>query len=133
MENRIEIYSYGKVWRIERKIYSIGNFHLPAPVNPHDLMSFVGALLVIQIITNIIPLLDGLPNFARYFLIPYLISKYLMKKKLDGKNPISYIYGILEYLFTSKGTYIEIFEKHRDQVQYIQHDWKCGRGRYLST
>lgn len=130
MDNRIEIYSYAKVWRIERKIYSIGNFHLPAPVNPHDLMSFIGVLILMQILCGVVPLLSALPSIVKYFVAPYFISKYLMKKKLDGKSPISYLIGLIVYFFTEAGTYVEIFERYRDKEVTYEHDWICGKRRY---
>ncbi len=133
MENRIEIFSYYKVWKIERKIYSIGNFHLPTPINPYDLMSFAGVLLAIQILSKILPFILILSAPVRYILLPVLIGRYLNKKKLDGKNPISYVIGIVIYFVTSFGTYVELFERYRDTEKVMIHNWKSSRGRYKNT
>lgn len=129
MEERIKIYSYGKVWRIERKIYSLGNITLPFAVNPSEALSFFGALIVISLLIKIISPLAALPAVIRFFLLPYIITRYLMKKKLDGKNPVMYLAGLLGYWITESNTYIEGFRKYRDEEQVIKQNWRCSRRR----
>lgn len=125
MENKIKINSYYKVWRIERKIYSIGNIHLPAPINPNDAISFLGVVFVIYILQRFLPFIAGLHFGLKYIALPFIISKYLMKKKLDGKNPISYLAGLTIYFCTEFGTYLEVFEKYRDKELQYNHNWDC--------
>lgn len=128
MEEQLIIYSYEKVWKIEHKIYSIGNIKLPFAVNPSEALIFLGALIV-TFLLNIIPPLAALPAVIRFFLLPYFITRYLMKKKLDGKNPVMYLAGLLGYWIMESNTYIEGFRKYRDGEQVIKQNWRCSRRR----
>lgn len=126
MEERIKIYSYRKVWKVERKIYAIGNIVLPFAVNPNDALSFVGALVVVMIVIKIIPPLAVMPAVIQYFILPIFLAKYLMKKKLDGKNPVLYLAGIIGYWMTEANTYIEGFRRYRNKEQIIKQYWRCS-------
>lgn len=79
-ENKVKIFSYAKVWKVEKKIYSISNIPLPVPINPYDLLAFLGVALVVMIISNIIPGIGKVPVVIRYVAIPYCSVHYLMKK-----------------------------------------------------
>lgn len=125
---RVKIYSYTKVWKVEKKIYSISNIPLPRPINPFDLLSFVGAALFMLILGFIIPVTAKLPEVIRFIGIPYGITNYLMKKKLDGKNPIKYFIGCIRYLLTMKGNYLQAFKNHADKKEKLTMSWNCSRG-----
>lgn len=126
--NRVSLYSYIKVWRVEKKIYSFQNFKLPIAINPYDFLSFLGTAVVILIIGRIFPGFTVIPTVIRFIFIPYGISKYLMKKKLDGKNPLKYLFGCVRYLFTEKGYNMQGFRKSYDRQEKIRINWECSIG-----
>ena len=88
----VTVYSYRKVWFVEKKIYAFQNIVLP----------------------------------FRYGMLPYVTVKYLMKVKLDGKNPVKYFCGYLRFLFTRKEC-IERFRTCRDHGVTVRINWNCGR------
>ncbi len=128
-ENRsVKIYSYKKVWKVEKKIYSISNINLPIPVNPYDLLVFLGVAIIMLILGRIIPAVAAIPTVIRFVMIPYGIAHYLMKMKLDGKNPFKFWIGCIIYFFTTKGYYIQLFKGHPDKKEKIVLKWQCSRG-----
>lgn len=127
-ENKVKIFSYAKVWRVEKKIYSISNIPLPVPINPYDLLAFLGVALIVMIISNIIPGVGAVPVVIRYVAIPYCCVHYLMKKKLDGKNPIKYVAGCMVYFFSVRGGFMQQFRTYPDRTKTVPINWNCSRG-----
>lgn len=127
-ENRIQIYSYQKVWNFEKKIYSFQNLNLPVPVNPYSILYVLGIALFFFVLGKIIPIITVVPAVLRFVMIPYIISNYLMKKKLDGKKPLKFFVGYVRYLFYDKRHFMERFSMHRDSKK-ISLDWYCGQGK----
>lgn len=127
-ENKVKIFSYAKVWKVEKKIYSISNIPLPVPINPYDLLAFLGVALVVMIISNIIPGIGKVPVVIRYVAIPYCSVHYLMKKKLDGKNPIKYFVGCIVYFINIKRGFVQRFRKYPDKTKDVSLNWNCSRG-----
>ena len=70
MEDKVKIYSYTKVWKVEKKIYAISNISLPLPINPYDFLAFIGVALIVLIFCKIIPALNVVPVVIRYIAIP---------------------------------------------------------------
>lgn len=128
-KKKVKIFSYTKVWRVEKKIYSISNKPLPRPINPYDLLAFAGVVLFMIILEHILPFMTAIPTVIRYVGIPYMIVVYLTKKKLDGKNPIMYFGGCIIYFFTTRGTYLQRFKKYPDKQEKINLNWNCSMGR----
>lgn len=127
---RIKIYSYKKVWRIEKKIYSFGNMKLPVPLNPYDLVSYALAAAAMLILGKIFPPLNQIPAVLRYIALPYLASKYFMTIKPDGKNPFLFLAGCARYYLTVKGSYIQNFKKYPEKkAQKLSLEWNCSMGR----
>lgn len=126
--DKIKIYSYTKVWKVEKKIYSISNIPLPRPINPFDLLGFIGTALFMLIMGLIIPVTANIPAVIRFIGIPYGITNYLMKKKLDGKNPIKYFAGCIRYWITTKGNFIQAFRNHQEKKENVTLTWNCSRG-----
>ena len=123
----ITLYSYRKVWKVEKKIYALQNIVLPVPVNPYEVLEFIAVVVVVLILSNIFPFLQNVPPVLRYGAIPFLVVKYLMKLKLDGKNPIKYFMGLIPYLFT-RNLYQEHFASHVDRKEKIKLKWLCSKG-----
>lgn len=128
-EDKITIYSYAKVWRYEKKIYNIMNWNLPSPINPYDLATFIGILMAELMAGNVLPFIGRMPFVLKYLVIPYLGTYILRRKKLDGKNPISYFFGALWYYLFTAGTYVEGWKRRRDKTKKIKLDWYYSVGK----
>jgi hypothetical protein len=128
---KINLYSYSKAWNVEKKIYSIFNMVLPAPVNPFMVLLFFVLICFMMILERIVPVLVFIPGVLRYLAFPFLGAIYLMKKKLDGKNPLKYLFGVIQHVFIERGSYIERFSSHRHGSYTLKLDWSCGRGKEL--
>ena len=102
-QKKVTIYSYSKVWKVEKRIYAIQNLVLPVPIDPWQLLYFGITWAAINLTFGALPGFSSIPVVIRSILIPYLISKFLLTKKLDGKNPIRYMIGIVMFLFCSVG------------------------------
>lgn len=127
-EKKITIYSYTKVWKVEKRIYALYGLTLPRPVNPYDLLAAVGVALVIYVVGLIIPIITAIPAIIRLGVFPYFIAGYLMKKKLDGKTPIKFVKGYIVYLLTICGYYLQAFQKHAEREKTVKLKWKCSMG-----
>ena len=125
---KVTLYSYSKVWNVEKKVYALFDVILPAPINPYTIIVFVLVLLGFMGMERLIPVLSKIPTILRYMVFPYLSAQYLMKKKLDGKNPLKYLLGIILYLITERGFYIEKFTKYPLMEETIKVSWKCSKG-----
>lgn len=125
---RVRVYSYRKVWHIEKKIYAIQNIALPFPVNPYDFLEFCLVAGIMLLLGRIFPALEAIPGVLRYGALPYVVVRYLMKIKMDGKNPVKYFVGLIPYLL-SKNTYQERFRTYRAGRKKVRLHWDCGEGR----
>lgn len=126
--NKVTIYSYAKVWNVEKKVYSFSNIPLPRPVNPYDFIIFMAVAGGIFLLGKIFPVIVQLPAVIRFVAIPYGIANYLMKMKLDGKNPFKYLWGCMWYFFTVRGSYLQQFKKYPDKKERIALKWNCSMG-----
>ncbi len=97
-QNQITVYTYTKVFNIDNKIYSIWGYALPVPIKPMEILSFVATLLVMIIVSRLMPFILFFPFIIRYGVIPYFVSKILLQKKFDGKNPIRFLIDYIKYL-----------------------------------
>lgn len=132
MSKKITIYSYNKVWKVKKKIYSIQNFVLPVPIDPFQILYFSCAFIFIVILGNILPFIKLIPTVIRCIAIPYGITTFLMKKKLDGKNPIKFFIGLMVYVFVERNSYYERFKRGiRKRNSNMKLNWNCSRGRLL--
>lgn len=127
-EKKVKIYSYTKVWKWEKKIYAISNIPLPVPVNPFDLLYFIGIALFMLILGKIIPSITAVPVVLRFVAFPYIVTNYLMKKKVDGKNPIKYFIGCMRYFFLTRGAFLQAFKRHPEKKEKITLKWQCSMG-----
>lgn len=129
---KVSLYSYNKAWNVEKKIYSIYNVILPAPVNPYMVLIFIVLLCFFMLLERLIPALANTPVIIRYLVFPYLGTGYLMKKKLDGKNPVKYLFGVLFHTFSERSRYIERFTSYPDRKEMLPLHWICSRGKQLT-
>lgn len=109
-----------------KKIYAFQNIVLPFPIAPYEVLEFLAVVGAMLVMGRIFPILNNIPVVLRYGMLPYVTVKYLMKVKLDGKNPVKYFCGYLRFLFTRK-EYIERFRICRDHGVTVRINWNCGR------
>ena len=126
-DNKITIYSYMKVWNVEKKIYNIGNFVLPVPVELWSAVYCLIAFLAVCALQKVFPVITVVPAVIRLGLIPYGIMYILRKKKLDGKNPIRYFAGLAGYIRDRNG-YTERFARYPAGKERVILDWSCSVG-----
>jgi len=97
---------------VEKKIYTIQNFKLPIPVNLYAAIYFFIFALLMLFIGRLLPFLSIIPPILKYVLVPYIISKYMRQKKLDGKKPWKYAFDYIIYMCTKDNIY-ERFKKEK--------------------
>lgn len=123
---RVRIYAYNKVWNVENKIYAIQNIILPAPISPQEFLYFMITAGITFLLGSLIPAVAGIPFILRFLVIPYLITQFLTKKKLDGKKPQKYLMDYVKYAF-SRNEYLERLQtrtgKKREKIKLC---WVCG-------
>ena len=126
---KITLYSYHKIWKIEKKIYAIQNIVLPIPIDPWELLYFGATWVVCNVIFGLLPGVSNIPVMIRSIMLPFAISKFLMTKKLDGKNPLRYMLGVITFLFIEQGKSVEFFQTTPDKEATIKLTWNCSEGR----
>ena len=126
---KITLYSYHKIWKIEKKIYAIQNIVLPIPIDPWELLYFGATWVVCNVIFGLLPGVSNIPVMIRSIMLPFAISKFLMTKKLDGKNPLRYMFGVITFLFVEQGKSVEFFQTTPDKEATIKLTWNCSEGR----
>lgn len=120
------IYSYPKAWKLDNKIYSFMNYKLPAALDLRQILYFSVVLLVMLGLSKFPPI-ARLPWVLRFLVAPYAIGNFLLKKKLDGKNPIRYFLGWVRYL-TQRGQYLEHFTFRPARQAKERLRWYCVKG-----
>lgn len=128
-EDKIIIPTYDKVWHVEKKIYAIQNLKLPVPVNPYQAGYFFLTAFAFLFLGKVITILQMIPVVVRFIALPYLLSNYLMKKKLDGKNPIKFFLDYMRYLIQDKGSYMERFGQYYKKKEQLTLHWNCSKGK----
>ena len=126
---KITLYSYHKIWKIEKKIYAIQNIVLPIPIDPWELLYFGATWVVCNVIFGLLPGVSNIPVMIRSIMLPFAISKFLMTKKLDGKNPLRYMLGVITFLFFEQVKTVEFFQTTPDKEATIKLTWNCSEGR----
>lgn len=126
---KITLYSYHKIWKIEKKIYAIQNIVLPIPIDPWELLYFGATWVVCNVIFGLLQGVSNIPVMIRSIMLPFAISKFLMTKKLDGKNPLRYMLGVITFLFVEQGKSVEFFQTTPDKEATIKLTWNCSEGR----
>lgn len=126
----MKLYSYERIWKVEKKIYSIQNIHLPAPIKPVELGYFLLVAAIVFILGRILPFLVPVPPVLKYVVLPVGLTKFFMKKKLDGKSPPKFFIDYLIYLANRNNSreFFRIIERRRKKA--IKLNWNCT-SRYM--
>ena len=102
---------------------------LPIPIDPWELLYFGATWVVCNVIFGLLPGVSNIPVMIRSIMLPFAISKFLMTKKLDGKNPLRYMLGVITFLFVEQGKSVEFFQTTPDKEATIKLTWNCSEGR----
>ncbi len=125
------LYSYTKVWKVKKKIYTFYNIVLPVPIDPVELLYFLIGVAFVWIIGLFIPVIASMPLVIRILAIPYGITSFLTKKKLDGKNPVKYAMDGIQYLFTIRGKRYDGFRREFGSGNNkIKLEWNTSKGTF---
>lgn len=124
-EKKLTIYSYRKLWKFERKIYSFQNVKFIAPIDINSALYFMLALGVMFLL-NKLPVVAGIPFVIKWVVLPYGFMKFIETVKLDGKNPILYIAGCIRYWLVEQGMFIEHFKSYPVKQKPLRLSWYSG-------
>lgn len=128
-DNKVKIYSYTKVWKVEKKIYSFSNLKLPIPINPYDLLYYGVVAMGVLALGKIFPFINRIPAVLRYLALPYLVATYMTKVKLDGKNPVKFFLSYIRYCFVVRKNYLQTFRRYPDRKKgKLRLHWDCSIG-----
>ncbi|EHI54574.1 hypothetical protein HMPREF9333_02263 [Johnsonella ignava ATCC 51276] len=123
---KINLRSYNKVWKIENRIYAIQNIVLPVPVSPREVLYFFIIAFIMLLLSFLIPPLKIIPSILRFVAVPFGVSQFLLKKKLDGKMPHKYMMSWVNYMLT-KEQYIERFSSYNRNTANTKIVWLCSK------
>jgi len=93
--------TYGSVWKFERTIYSVEGIKLLVPVKPNEVLYFFVSIIIVVLLSNI-PFVSSIPAVLRYLIMPFFLTKFFTKQKLDGKLPHKFFIDFLIYKFSAK-------------------------------
>lgn len=129
IKNSVTLYSCAKVWKSEKRMYAIPNLMVfPTPIDLYELLYMFLSVVFALLLCAIFPLFNALPFVVKYFAIPFFLSKFLAKKKLDGKSPIPFFICWIKYM-GSKNEYVERFEWHKTEKDIATKlEWNISRG-----
>ncbi len=125
-EKKITIYSYAKVWKVEKKIYNIGNIVFPVPVDLWSAVYFAASAFAVYILQKIFPVIMAVPVLVRLGMLPYGIMYVMRRTKVDGKNPVKYFAGYSMYLLCDRYSYLERFNRYTGNKERLILDWNCS-------
>lgn len=117
--------SYSKLWSFEKKMYTLFDKPLWVPVSGREVGYFTVIIAAVYVLSRLVPLFRLLPPVIRYAAIPFLITQFLMKKKLDGKNPAAFFRDWVIFIFR-KHDCIERFKRvdypnNRKAIRFNSH------------
>ena len=93
----VEIRSYTNVWKIERMLYGVNDYHLPRPVRYSTVVWFAVGFLLSFWMAGIPPFIFDSP-LMDHFGIPGVFAWGMGKLKIDGKNPVGVLRSVCRYL-----------------------------------
>jgi hypothetical protein len=99
--DHVRLRTYRQVWSQERVIYQIERVRLPFPVSFRQAGVF-GASVAAMLVLSRIPPVAALPGLARYVLLPFAVTWFLTKQRLDGKPPLAWLVTMVRYAISPK-------------------------------
>lgn len=101
-DKKVILRSYPQIWNYRKMIYSFEDFKLLVPIAMEDAAFFGVGLILVALIGKIIPIFTMIPFFFRWAVLPFLVMKFLTKKKFDGKKPHKFAMGMLRFAMEPK-------------------------------
>ncbi|WP_051623600.1 TcpE family conjugal transfer membrane protein [Clostridium hydrogeniformans] len=98
----IVLRTYGSVWNIERKIYSIDGLKLLVPIAINELAYFALSIVVTFILVKFLPFFNNLHFVIKFLAVPFILMKFFTSIKLDGKLPHKFMWDYCVYIITPK-------------------------------
>ncbi len=89
--------TFGNVWKIDRKIYSVEGLKLLMPVTPNELLYFAVSMVISIMLIKVVPFYKNLHFFIKFVIVPFGLMKFFTKQKLDGKMPLKFFYDYIVY------------------------------------
>jgi hypothetical protein len=106
--NRIEINTYPEFWKIEMSITSIEGRSIPFELTLKKIFYFVVTFLFMVLLLKL-PLLNKLIGvkyighpFFLFVVLPGIMTHYLNRQKIDGKQPYIYFIDMVVFLLSAK-------------------------------
>lgn len=100
--NSMEVKTYTDFWSMEKKLYSIYDVSLPAPVSIRTVGIFLGIGVPWALLLNFLHVPFGPPWFLIYLVPPTALAYFGSKPIFEGKNIFQYGTSRFKYLFQSK-------------------------------
>lgn len=99
----MEVSTYTNIWQTEKKLYSIYEWTLPAPVGFRQLGLFIAGVVVWAPIMLLfqVPLNSPL-GLAAWLLVPVGLAIFGNKPIFEGKSMLQYAYSLIRYLTEPK-------------------------------
>jgi hypothetical protein len=98
----IETKTYTDFWSMEKKLYSIYDVSLPAPVSIRTVGIFLGIGVPWAFLLNLLGLPFDPPWFLIYLIPPVGLAYFGSKPVFEGKNIFQYAISRGKYVFQSK-------------------------------
>lgn len=96
----ITLKSYSNIWKVERVVHHLGGTSIPATKIERAL--YIAVIAVFEVILWVlIPPLRKIPMIV-YLAAPFLLSAFLLKVQLDGKNPLKFFESLINYILSPK-------------------------------
>lgn len=119
------IKSYSKVWKIERRFYGFGGFHLSTPIGIYKIIYFALSIALMAVVGGFIT-----SPIIRFVVVPGFLAWLLDQKLIDSKNPYQFIRSLaLHYIIVLfKGPNVSRFRHYKlkivaikDKISYRVH------------
>lgn len=114
---RIRLKNYNKVYTLEQKIYTFGNWRLGTPLEFVPTVVSLGLAITMVAINNVIISIP-IPGIVQYLILPYFIGNKVTKTRKDGKKLFKYYLDYAGYLLM-KNVEREGFERI-EKIKKIQ-------------
>jgi len=98
----MEVKTYTDFWSMEKKLYSIYDFSLPAPVSLRTVGIFLGLGIPWMALMAILHVTLDPPWFLIYIAPPAVFAYFGSKPIFEGKNIFQYLGSRIRYVFQSK-------------------------------
>ena len=98
----MEVKTYTDFWGMEKKIYSLYDLSLPAPVSIRTVGIFLGIGLPWVLLLSALHVTLEPPWFLLYIVPPAALAYFGGKPIFEGKNLMQYMASRGRYLFQSK-------------------------------